>query len=69
MNDLKLKTGELAEYFIPGREDLGRLYSIRHKIFHAKDLQETLDFVQQQINEVINENIKAPNNAALSKIY
>ena len=51
--NLKLNPGELAEYFLPNREDLSTLYSIRSIIFNADTMQEVLNKVQTEINKIL----------------
>tara|TARA_R100001440_G_scaffold61676_1_gene81604 strand:- start:269 stop:463 length:195 start_codon:yes stop_codon:yes gene_type:complete len=53
MTNLKLTPGDLAEYYLPNREDLSTLYSIRSVIFNAISMQQVLDKVQSEINEIL----------------
>jgi hypothetical protein len=52
-NDLKIKTGTLAEYFFPDNVELSTLYGVRSTIFNAKSRQEVLDVVQSRITKVL----------------
>ena len=53
MTNLKLTPGDLAEYYLPDREDLSTLYRIRSVIFNTSSLQKVLDKVQSEINEIL----------------
>jgi len=58
MSDLKIKKGSLAEYKIPERPEYSVLAGIRMKIFHAKNMQELLDDVQNKIVKIEKEQLK-----------
>ena len=47
--EIKVKKGSLAEYWLPERPEYLQLILVRNKIFKVKDLQELLDYVQNEI--------------------
>ena len=49
---LQIKKGSMAEYLIPERPEYLELILLRIKIFHVKDLQELLDYVQNRIVKI-----------------
>jgi len=57
-NNLKIKTGDIAEYFFPHNVELSTLYGIRGQIWNSKDLQELLDKVQERLTKLQNEEIR-----------
>lgn len=56
--DLKIKKGSLAEYSIPERPEYHMLHGIRAKIFHADNMQDLLDHVQDEIVKIEKEELK-----------
>ncbi len=50
--DLKIKKGSLAEYLIPQRPEYAVLHGVRSKIFHADNMQDLLDYVQDEIVKI-----------------
>ena len=53
MAKLKFKNyGFLAEYWFPHRPEYEALVRLRIKLFDANDLQEILDYVQEQIEKI-----------------
>ena len=53
MAKLKFKNyGSLAEYWFPHRPEYEALIRLRIKLFDANDLQEILDYVQEQIEKI-----------------
>ena len=56
--DLKIKTGDLRELFVPENVELSTLYGIRSQIFNSSSLQELLDQVQERLTKVQNEEIR-----------
>ncbi len=57
-NNLKINTGDIAEYFFPHNVELSTLYGIRGQIWNSKDLQELLDKVQERLTKLQNEEIR-----------
>ena len=55
---LKIKTGNIAEFYFPHNVELSTLYGIRSQIFNSKDLQELLDQVQERLTKLQNEEIR-----------
>ena len=56
--DLKIKTGDLRELFVPENDELSTLYGIRSQIFNSTSLQNLLDKVQERLTKVQNEEIR-----------
>ena len=50
--DLKIKTGDLRELFVPENVELSTLYGIRSQIFNSTSLQNLLDKVQERLTKV-----------------
>ncbi len=48
----------MAEYLIPERPEYLELILLRIKIFHVKDLQELLDYVQNRIVKIEKEELR-----------
>ena len=56
--NLIIKKGSLAEYRIPEKPEYLELILLRIKIFHVKDLQELLDYVQNRIVKIEKEELR-----------
>jgi|TARA_R100000908_G_C3736990_1_gene134544 hypothetical protein len=55
---LKIKTGDIAEFYFPHNVELSTLYGIRGQIFNSNSLQELLDKVQERLTKLQNEEIR-----------